>query len=92
MPCVRKFLVVKKLMDKKGGGEYQIFPCKIFRLTVPENFLGQTFRLSLFRVSKNFMLQKVMSQLSVDFFCLKVPRIFVGKPFCAVFQKVSGSE
>ena len=26
------------------------------------------------------------------FFCLTVPKIFVGEPFCAVFQKVSGSE
>ena len=26
------------------------------------------------------------------FFCLTVPKLFVGEPFCAVFQKVSGSE
>ena len=25
-------------------------------------------------------------------FCLRMPKIFVGEPFCAVFQKVSGSE
>ena len=26
------------------------------------------------------------------FFCPAVPKNFVGEPFCAVFQKVSGSE
>ena len=25
-------------------------------------------------------------------FCLKVPKNFIGGPFCAVFQKISGSE
>ena len=25
-------------------------------------------------------------------FCLTVPKNFVGEPFCAVFQKISGSE
>ena len=26
------------------------------------------------------------------FFCLTVPKNFVGEPFCAVFQKISGRE
>ena len=26
------------------------------------------------------------------FFCLTVPKNFVEEPFCAVFQKISGSE
>ena len=25
-------------------------------------------------------------------FCLRVPKKFIGEPFCAVFQKTSGSE
>ena len=25
-------------------------------------------------------------------FCLTVPKNFVGEPFCAVFQKISGSQ
>ena len=33
-----------------------------------------------------------MSQFSVDFFCVAVPKNFVGEPFWAVFQKISGSE
>ena len=31
-------------------------------------------------------------RFSVQFFCLTVPKIFAGEPFCAVFQKISGSE
>ena len=38
------------------------------------------------------MLQRVMSRFAVDFFCLTVPKNLVGEPFCAVFQKISGSE
>ena len=41
------------------------------------------------------MLQKVMSRFSIfcrTFFCLTVPKNFLGEPFCAVFQKNSGSE
>ena len=30
-----------------------------------------------------------MSQFSLDFFCLTVPKKLVGEPFCAVFQKIS---
>ena len=33
-------------MDKREG-EISIFPSKISRLTVPKNFLGQPFRVSL---------------------------------------------
>ena len=45
-----------------------------------------------FRVPKNFLLQRVMSRFSVEIFCLTVPKDFVEEPFCAVFQKISGSE
>ena len=45
-----------------------------------------------FRVSNNFMLQRVMSLTSVEIFCLTVPKNFVGEPFCAVFQKNSGND
>ena len=38
------------------------------------------------------MLQRVMSPFSVEIFCLTVPKNFVGEPFCAVFQKISGSQ
>ena len=47
MLCFRKFLVAKKFMDKKGGGEYHNFPSKYFCLTVPKNFVGEPFSVSL---------------------------------------------
>ena len=46
MLCFRKFLVAKIFMDKRG--EYQVFPSKTFRLTVPKFFLGEPFSVSLF--------------------------------------------
>ena len=33
-----------------------------------------------------------MSRFSVEIFCLTVPKNFVEEPFCAVFEKISGSE
>ena len=51
--CFRKLLVAKFLWIR-GGGVYQDFPSKNFRLRVPKKFIGE--------------------------------------PFCAVFQKTSGSE
>ena len=41
-----KFLIAKKFIDKKWG-EYQDFPSKVFCLTMPKNFAGQPFRVSL---------------------------------------------
>ena len=38
------------------------------------------------------MLQRVISRFSAEIFCLRVPKNFVEEPFCAVFQKTSGSE
>ena len=90
MLCFREFPVGKKFMDKGGGGHN--FPSKTFCLTVPKIFVGESFSVSLMRVSKNFKLQRVMSQFFVEFFSLTVPKNFVEEPFCAVFQKISGSE
>ena len=36
--------------------------------------------------------RKGVSQFSAEIFCLTVPEVFVGEPFCPAFQKVSGSE
>ena len=38
------------------------------------------------------MLKRVISRLLVEFFCLAVPTNFVGEPFYAVCQNVSGGE
>ena len=52
MLCFRKIPVVKKFLDKRwgGGGEVsrcQDFPSKVFCLTVPKNFVGGPFSVSL---------------------------------------------
>ena len=33
-----------------------------------------------------------MSRFSIEIFLSPMPRNFLGEPFCAVFQKISGSE
>ena len=38
----------RKSLDKRGGGEFQDIPSKIFCLTVPKNFVGESFTLALF--------------------------------------------
>ena len=46
MLCFRNFPVAKQFMDKRGG-EYQELPSKFFCLTVPKNFVGESFSDSL---------------------------------------------
>ena len=68
-------------MDKRGGGEYQDFPSKIFCLTVPKNFVGEHFSVSLisgigkFYASEGYV--TIFDFLS-KFFCLTVPKNLVG--------------
>ena len=38
----------------KEGREYQDFPSKIFRLTVPKKFVGEPFSVSLYSGTKKF--------------------------------------
>ena len=82
-------------MDKRGGG--------VSRFTV-ENFLshsaenlrsGESFSVSLISGIEKFYASEgyvtIFDFLS-KFFSLTVPKNLVGEPFCAVFQKISGSE
>ena len=71
---------------------YHDFPSKIVCLTLPKNFVGEPFSVSISGASKNFMYKRAMSRFSTDFFCLAVPKKFVREPFCTVFQKKSGTE
>ena len=77
------------------GGEYQKFPSKVIFLTVSKNFLEEPFRVSLIsgteKVSPSEGYATTFDFLSKTF-CRTVPKCFVGEPFCAVFQKLSGSE
>ena len=47
MLCFRKIPVAKQFMDKRGGGEYRKLPSECFCLTVPKNFMGESFSVSL---------------------------------------------
>ena len=64
--CFRKILVAKTFMEKKGGVPQ--FSVENFCLTVPKNFVGEPSRLPLFRVSKKFMLKRVISRFFVESF------------------------
>ena len=67
-------------------GECQDFPSKVFCLTVPKTFVGESFTVAIFSGIQKVWLRGVEYR---DFpskkFCLIVPKNFVGKPFCAVF-------
>ena len=53
VPCVRKFPVAKKFMDKKGGS-IKSFRGKNFRLTLPKILVGEPFSVSLISGIKKF--------------------------------------
>ena len=65
--CFRNFPLAKKFMDKRAMGVSR-FSVEIFCLTVPKKFVGEPYSVSLIRVSKSFMLQRVMSRFSVEIF------------------------
>ena len=71
--CFTKFLVSKKIMDKRGEEEGEAGE---EREEEEEEEGG--------REGGREFLSKI--------FCLTVPKNFVGEPFCAVFQKISGSQ
>ena len=74
-------------------GEYQNFPSKIFCLTVPKNFVGEPFSVSLISgIGKNLCFRGLCHDFPSKIFCLTVPKHFVEEPFYAVFQKISGGE
>ena len=83
-------------MHQRRGRGYQDFPPKIFCLTVPKISVGgESFSVSLISGVEKFYAAEgyvtIFDFLS-KFFCLTVPKNLVGEPFCAVFQKTSGSE
>ena len=81
----RNIPVAKRFMDKRGG-EYQDFPSKIFCLTVPRNFVGEPFRVSLIRVSKSFYFRGLFHDFRfyVEFFLSHIAEKFRRGtlPFC----------
>ena len=91
MLCCRKFPLAEKFINKRGVS-IKIFPSEIFSLMVPKIFSRKPFSVSQVSSIEKGYDKAVMSRSSVDFFCLAVPKIFVGEPFCAVFQKISVSQ
>ena len=79
-------------MDKKGGGASRFSVEIFFCVAVPKNFIGEPFSVSFISGSKNFMLQRPMSRFSLEKFLSHSAGKFRREPFCAVFQKTSGSE
>ena len=59
---------------------------------MPKNFIGEPFSVSFISGSKNFMFQRPMSRFSFEKFLSHSAGKFRREPFCAVFQKTSGSE
>ena len=85
MQCFRNFPVAKNFMDKGG---YQVFPSKLFSLTVPKNFAGESFTVYYFQVSK-YVRDKRRGEHQ-DFppknFRLMVPNISYCNPFVQCFR------
>ena len=94
MLCIRKFLVAKKFTDKRWG---------VSRFCVENVFCHRAEKIGrgilMCCVSENFWWRKSLwikggeyQGFASKIFCVTVPKNLVGEPFCAVFQKFSGSE
>ena len=60
---------------------------------MPKNSVKEPFSVSLISgIEKFYAEEGYVTIFCRIFFCLAVPKNFVGEPFCAVFQKISGSE
>ena len=62
------------------GRKCQDFPSKDSCISVPKNFVGQPFRVSLIPVIEKFYASDGYVTISVDILCLTVTRIFVEEP------------
>ena len=90
--CFTKLLVSKNLWIRGGEGVSR-FSFKKFLSHSAEKFRKRTIYCSTnFGYRKNLCLRGLCHDLLSNFFCLAVPKNFVGEPFCAVFQKISGTE
>ena len=82
--CFTKFLVSKKLMDKRGeeGGSFSIFVHNFFSLTVPKTFVGEPYSVSLISVMEKFYAYEGNFLIFYrNFLCLTVPKNVIGEPF-----------
>ena len=81
-------------MDKTGGGGVSRFTVEEFLSHTAEISVGESFTVALVSGIEKVWIRKRREYR--DFpsknFCLTLPKNFLGEPFCAVFQKFSGSE
>ena len=76
-------------MDKRG--EYQDFPSKVFCLTVPKIFAGESFTVAVISgTGKVWIRSGEYQDFPSKIFCLTVPKIFVGESFTVAL--ISGIE
>ena len=82
MLCSRKYLILKKVWRRGGGGE-QRFSAEIYLSHRAENFRrGTLLCFTEFLVSKKFLEKRGQYQeFSSKIFCLTLPGNFVGEPF-----------
>ena len=58
-----------------------------FPVSQPKKFGGQPFRVSLISGFENFYASEGYVTISAEFFCLTVPKIYVGNPSMLCFRK-----
>ena len=84
--CFRKFPVVTKYMDKKGG--YQEFASKIFCLTVPTNLVGYPFMVSLISgIEKVYASEGYVTIFCRSFLSHSAEKFRRGNLLCCVSEK-----
>ena len=92
MHCFRKIVVAINFMDK-GEGEVSRFSVEHFLSHGDKNFRGGTvYSVTDFRYRKTLCLRGFCHDFPSKNFSLTVPKHFVEEPFCALFQRISGSE
>ena len=81
-------------MDKTGGGGVSRFTVEEFLSHTAEISVGESFTVALVSGIEKVWIRKRREYR--DFpsknFCLTLPKSFLGEPFCAVIQKIPGSE
>ena len=78
-------------MENNGRQIVKTFRLHFFVSQYRKMSYGNPLKVDNFRVSKNFMLQWVISRFT-SFFCLKISYTFLVEPYSAMFHKFSGSE
>ena len=83
----------EKIYASERGEGVSRFSVEMFLSHSAENLSrGESFSVSLISGIEKFYASEGYVMIFCRFFCLTVPKNLVGEPFCAVFQKISGSE